>query len=82
MKITTISKGGQLSIPAEVRHRWATRRVVLDDLGESVVVSPIPEDPIGAAIGSLAGPGPNTDELRAELREEEAELEDRREDRS
>jgi bifunctional DNA-binding transcriptional regulator/antitoxin component of YhaV-PrlF toxin-antitoxin module len=82
MKITTISKGGQLSIPAEVRHRWATRRVVLDDLGESVVVSPVPEDPIGAAIGSLAGPGPNTDELRAELREEEAELEDRREDRS
>ena len=82
MKVTTISKGGQLSIPAEVRHRWATRRVVLDDLGESVVVSPVPEDPIGAAIGSLAGPGPNTDELRAELREEEAELEDRREDRS
>ena len=82
MKITTISKGGQLSIPAEVRHRWATRRVVLDDLGESVVVSPVPEDPIGAAIGSLAGPGPNTDELRAELREEEAELEDRGEDRS
>jgi bifunctional DNA-binding transcriptional regulator/antitoxin component of YhaV-PrlF toxin-antitoxin module len=77
MKVTTISKGGQLSIPAEVRHRWATRRVVLEDLGTSVVLSPIPDDPIGAAIGSLAGPGPSTDELRAELRGEDAELEDR-----
>jgi len=26
-----VSKGGQISIPAAIRHRWATSTVVLDD---------------------------------------------------
>ena len=78
MKTTTISKGGQVSIPANVRHRWATNRVGLDDRGSALIIRPIPVDPIGAAIGSLAGHGPTTDELRSILRDEEASKDDRR----
>jgi len=70
-----ISKGGQLSIPARIRHRWATDRVLLEDRGSSVVVRPIPADPIAAARGSMRGPGPTSDELRAMSRAEEARIE-------
>jgi bifunctional DNA-binding transcriptional regulator/antitoxin component of YhaV-PrlF toxin-antitoxin module len=72
MKTTTISKGGQLSIPAEVRHRWATRNVAIEDRGSMILVRPIPDDPIGAAIGSLKGGRPTTNRARAIVREEEA----------
>jgi AbrB family looped-hinge helix DNA binding protein len=75
MKTVTITTGGQVSIPAEVRHRWGTRRVIVEDRGDALVLRPLPADPIGAAIGSFAGPGPTTDEMRAALRREEAELE-------
>ncbi len=72
MRTTTISKGGQLSIPADVRHRWGTRQVVIEDRGGMLLVRPVPVDPIAAAIGSLAGRRPDTDESRALLREEAA----------
>ena len=75
MKTARITTGGQVSIPAEVRHRWGTRRVIVEDRGDALVLRPLPADPIGAAIGSLAGAGPTTDEMRAALRREEAELE-------
>ena len=71
MKTTTISKGGQVSIPADVRHRWGTRRVVVEDQGTALLIRPIPADPIGAAVGSLAGRGPDSHELRSIVREEE-----------
>ena len=32
-----ISKGGQISVPARVRHRWGTATVVLDDQGDRLV---------------------------------------------
>jgi len=54
-----ISKGGQISIPATIRHRWGTRTVALDDQGDRIVIEPASDDPIGAAEGALA------DELRA-----------------
>ena len=50
----------------------------VEDRGDSLVLRPIPDDPIGAAMGSLAGQGPSTDVLRAMLREEEALAEERR----
>ena len=78
MKMVTISKGGQVSIPAKVRHRWGTDKVALDDQGTALVIRPIPEDPIGAAVGSLSGRGPGSDELRALVREEEAAKDDKR----
>jgi bifunctional DNA-binding transcriptional regulator/antitoxin component of YhaV-PrlF toxin-antitoxin module len=72
MKTTMISKGGQVSIPAAVRHRWGTRSVVVEDQGTAVLIRPIPPDPIGAAVGSLAGRRPNSDELRSIVRDEES----------
>jgi bifunctional DNA-binding transcriptional regulator/antitoxin component of YhaV-PrlF toxin-antitoxin module len=71
MKIAVVSKGGQISIPAEVRRRWGTTRLLVEDRGHALVLRPFPDDPIGAARGSLAGSGPASDEARALLREEE-----------
>lgn len=71
-----ISTGGQLSIPAAIRHRWATNRVLLEDRGTSIVVRPIPADPLTAARGSMrVQGGPSSDELRALARDEEARME-------
>jgi bifunctional DNA-binding transcriptional regulator/antitoxin component of YhaV-PrlF toxin-antitoxin module len=81
MKETLISKGGQVSIPASVRHRWGTNRIALEDRGTALVIRPVPDDPIGAAIGSLKGSGPSTDRIRALVREEEADTDERREAR-
>lgn len=76
---TRISKGGQVSIPAAVRHRWATEYVSLEDRGDVILVRPLPADPIAAARGSLRNPsGPSTDEMRAETRAEEKAAEERR----
>jgi AbrB family looped-hinge helix DNA binding protein len=36
--VMTISRNGQVSIPAETRARWNTRRVVVVDLGDRVVM--------------------------------------------
>jgi bifunctional DNA-binding transcriptional regulator/antitoxin component of YhaV-PrlF toxin-antitoxin module len=72
MKTTSISKGGQVSIPAKIRHRWRTSRVVLEDQGTAILIRPIPADPIGAAVGSLSGRGPTSDELRSLIRDEES----------
>jgi AbrB family looped-hinge helix DNA binding protein len=49
-----ISKGGQISIPAPIRHRWGTSTVALEDQGDRVVLVPAPDDPIAAAEGALA----------------------------
>ena len=78
MRIATISRGGQVSIPAEIRHRWGVRRVVIVERGDTLEIRPLPDDPIAAAMGSLAGPGPTTDEIRAQLRAEEAAAEERK----
>jgi AbrB family looped-hinge helix DNA binding protein len=72
-----ISSNGQVSIPAVVRRRWNTSRVLVIDKGERIIVRPIPEDPIGAVIGKYAG-GRSSEELRRMAREEEAEQEDAR----
>lgn len=78
MRMTTISKGGQVSVPAEVRRRWRTSRVVVEDRGNAIVIRPIPDDPIGAAIGSMRGRSPNTDELRAIVHDEESAIDEQR----
>jgi bifunctional DNA-binding transcriptional regulator/antitoxin component of YhaV-PrlF toxin-antitoxin module len=49
-----VTSGGQISIPATIRHRWGTSTVVLEDLGDRVMVAPAPDDPIAATEGSLA----------------------------
>jgi hypothetical protein len=72
MDIANISKGGQISVPAKVRRRWRTDRLVVEDHGDRLVLRPIPSDPVGAAMGSLAGPGPSTEAARRRARREEA----------
>ncbi len=49
-----ISKGGQISIPAPIRHRWGTSTVSLEDQGDRIVLEPAVDDPIAAAEGALA----------------------------
>jgi hypothetical protein len=73
MSRATISKGGQVQVPAAVRRRWGTREIIIEDLGGSLLVRPLPADPIGAALGSLARGPLSTDELRRQAREEDVE---------
>ena len=79
MKRLRISAGGQVSVPAAVRQRWKTKIVVADDRGDHLILRPAPEDPIEAARGAFKDyPGPDTDELRRQFREEEREAEERK----
>ncbi len=79
MRYLMISKGGQISVPADVRKRWRTRRLQLDDRGDELVLRPAPEDPIAAAYGILKGRlDVTTDELRRIAREEERAAEERK----
>ena len=75
-----ISKGGQVSIPARIRHRWATSTVVLDDRGDSIVLRPAPDDPIAAAEGALADElaGMESARLRSAARDDEDAAAERR----
>lgn len=75
-----ISKGGQISIPAAIRHRWATSTVALDDQGDRIVLEPASDDPIAAAEGALAEEFGALDitRLRREAREDERLAEARR----
>jgi len=75
-----VTRGGQISIPAAIRHRWATSTVTLDDQGDRLVIEPAPDDPILAAEGSLAGEFGHVDfgRLRRAAREDELAAEGRR----
>ena len=77
MSFLMISKGGQISVPADVRKRWRTRRLQLEDRGDELVLRPAPEDPIAAARGALKGRLRLTSgEMRRLEREEEARIEE------
>ena len=62
-----ITVAGQLSLPADVRRRWATSTVVLEDEGDHLVVRPVPDDPIAAARGAFAGRGRGLTSSRLKL---------------
>ena len=68
-----ISKGGQVSIPAAIRHRWGTATLAFTDEGERIVLEPAPDDPIAAAEGALAAElaGVDDAELRRAARADE-----------
>ena len=77
---THITRGGQVSIPADIRRRWGTDQIVLEDQGDVLLLRPAPFDPIRAARGSLRLPkGVTAQSLSREAHEEEAEIERRRE---
>lgn len=67
----TISSNGQVSIPAAARARWGTRKVLVVDLGDRVVMRPAPETDDGPAQlqGKYAGRGPDTAAARAAARQ-------------
>jgi hypothetical protein len=74
-----LSKGGRVSVPAVVRHRWHARNLIAEDHGDHLVLRPAPDDPLEAIRGIFADrPGPSADEMRREFREEEAEIEERK----
>jgi bifunctional DNA-binding transcriptional regulator/antitoxin component of YhaV-PrlF toxin-antitoxin module len=82
MRQAKISRGGQISVPADVRHRWRTSRVTLEDLGDHIVVRPAPDDPISALRGAFADRRqPSSDELRTRAREEDGRTGQRRSSR-
>lgn len=80
--VIRISKGGQISVPADVRRRWQASEVAVEDLGDHLVLRPVPADPIAAALGSMKSPDGSTgDELARRQRDEEAGIESAREAR-
>jgi bifunctional DNA-binding transcriptional regulator/antitoxin component of YhaV-PrlF toxin-antitoxin module len=84
IKRLAISRGGQISVPATVRKRWGTRTVLAEDMGDRLILRPAPDDPIAAVRGIFAeemSGGPTIDSARARGRAEDAELEDRRQER-
>lgn len=79
MRHTRITRGGQISVPAEVRRRWNTSHVTLDDRGDQLVVSPAPDDPISALRGSLKGRiEVGSEDLRKQARTDERAAGERR----
>jgi bifunctional DNA-binding transcriptional regulator/antitoxin component of YhaV-PrlF toxin-antitoxin module len=78
MKTLKVTRGGQVSVPAEIRRRWGTSTLALEDLGDRVVLTPAPDDPIGAARGALVGASrSDADALRRAARDAEAAAERR-----
>jgi bifunctional DNA-binding transcriptional regulator/antitoxin component of YhaV-PrlF toxin-antitoxin module len=73
-----VTEGGQISLPAEVRRRWQTKHVRVEDRGDHLVVRPLPDDPIAAARGALKGRVGSATDLRADARRDEAAAEARR----
>jgi bifunctional DNA-binding transcriptional regulator/antitoxin component of YhaV-PrlF toxin-antitoxin module len=79
MKIAKVTSGGQISIPSTIRRRWGTSTLTLEDLGDRIVLTPAPDDPIAAARGALAGEvSTSSEQLRAEARAAEGAAEERR----
>jgi AbrB family looped-hinge helix DNA binding protein len=63
--VMKVSSNGQVSIPAEARSRWMTERVVVVDLGDRIVVRPLPEDPVGSLVAKYRGRGPTSVQARS-----------------
>ncbi len=66
-----ITRNGQVSLPAELRHRWGATAVLVIDRGDYAIVRPIPLDTIAALRGAYAGPGPVSELARKAERESE-----------
>lgn len=70
--VMKVSSNGQVSIPAAARERWGAERVLVVDLGDRVVLRPLPAAPVEELRGKYAGRGPSTDRARRQARAEEA----------
>lgn len=72
-----VTRNGQVSLPAELRHRWASGTVLVIDRGDYAIVRPIPTEPLATLRGAHAGPGPSLEQARAVERAVEAERDQR-----
>ena len=70
--VMKVSRNGQMSIPAEARSRWHADHVVVVDLGDRLVVRPLPPEPVASLVGKYADRGPSTDRARATARADES----------
>jgi bifunctional DNA-binding transcriptional regulator/antitoxin component of YhaV-PrlF toxin-antitoxin module len=64
-----VTRNGQVSLPAELRHRWGADSVLVIDRGSYAIVRPIPEDTVASLRGAHAGPGPTSEQARKAERE-------------
>lgn len=81
MKIVTLTRGGQVSIPAEFRREWTSNQVMVQKTDRGLLLRPVPDDPLTAALGSLRHKVKNfvsVEETMREYREEEREVEERK----
>lgn len=69
-----VTRNGQVSLPAELRHRWGVGSVLVIDRGDYAIVRPVPDDIVTALEGAHAGPGPTSDAARAAERDDDAEV--------
>lgn len=76
--VMKVSSNGQVSIPAKARARWMTNRVIVVDLGDRIVMRPMPDNPVGALVGKYRGRGPSTTTARKAERAEGARIENRK----
>lgn len=76
--VMKVSSNGQVSVPAETRSRWDADRVTIVELGDRIVIRPLPDDPVGALVGKYADRGPTSDEARHRDRAETARAESRK----
>ena len=76
--VMKVSSNGQVSIPAEARARWQTDRVVVVDLGDRIVMRPMPDDPVGALAGKYRRRGPSASQARRRARADDAATERRK----
>jgi bifunctional DNA-binding transcriptional regulator/antitoxin component of YhaV-PrlF toxin-antitoxin module len=78
--VLKVTANGQISIPAHVRHRWNTDRVIAIDTPAGLIIRPFDPDAIDRIAGSFKRPGaPSVDEIRRQEREDEARREAARE---
>jgi AbrB family looped-hinge helix DNA binding protein len=73
MATTTVSAKGQIVIPAKVRKRLGMKagtKVYFNIEGQNVLIIPIPDDPINAACGFLAGGKSLSKDLEKSRKEE------------
>ncbi len=75
--VMKVSSNGQVSIPAEARARWKVDRVVVADLGDRVVMRPLPPEPIAELKGKYRGRGPSSQRARRRAQIEDASRERR-----
>jgi virulence-associated protein VagC len=70
--VMKVSTNGQVSIPADARTRWLVDQVLVADLGDRVVIRPLPAQPIAQLKAKYKDQGPSSKAARATQRAESA----------